>query len=317
MSKSKNDRRQFLRNTSFAALALGTSSIATAKTKVSKPTSEDDLIMCEKTTLDYYGEGPFYTDNPPIIQNNQLADINEPGERMIISGRVYNLDCSEYIPNATIDVWHANHNGDYDNQDYNLRGQTLSNEQGFYMFETIKPGKYLNGNMFRPAHIHYKITAPNYPTLTTQLYFEGDPDLTTDAASSITSGMYDAQHRIIPLLENNNGILEGTWDIVINGEGITTGTSDIHLDKGIIYRVSPNPFSNIVQIRYGVYRKSKVSLFVFDIEGRKVATLEEKTLPADQYTAIWKPNSDLPKGHYFIALKINDLQVHYLKAIHQ
>ncbi len=316
MKKNKDNRRQFLKNSSLAVLALSTP-IISLKANEPKQALDEDLAMCDKTTLDFYGEGPFYTNNPPTIQNNQLAVANEPGDRMIISGRVFNLDCSEYIPEAIIDVWHADHSGAYDNTGFNLRGKTTSNDQGFYMFETIKPGKYLNGNMFRPAHIHYKITAPNYPTLTTQLYFEGDPDLATDAASSITSGNFDAQHRIIPLAENNDGVLEGTWDIIINGDGISTGVSDIHLDKGIIYRVSPNPFSDTVNIRYGVYRKAKVSLLVFDMQGREVATLEERTLNADQYDAVWEPDANLPNGPYFVALKINDLQVHYLKINRQ
>lgn len=316
MSESKNNRRQFLRNSSLAAFALSTS-IASAEANQTKLTSEEDLVLCDKTTLDLYGEGPFYTDNPPNIEDNILAEENEPGVRMIITGRVFNLDCSQYIPNTIIDVWHADNAGDYDNQGYKLRGKTLSNEQGFYMFETIKPGKYLNGSMFRPAHIHYKITAPNFPELVTQLYFEGDPELTTDAASSVTSGQFDAQHRIIPLVENEEGILEGTWDIVINGEGVATGVSDIHLDKGIIYKTSPNPFSDEVQIRYGVYKKAKVSLLVFDMKGQTVATLEENVLTAGQYDAVWHPNDTLPNGHYFVALKINDLQVYYLKIIRQ
>jgi len=316
MKKGNNPRRQFLKNSSLAVLALSSTELISAKSTTSKR-PPDDHEMCDKTTRDYYGQGPFYTENPPTIQNNQLAGSSEPGDRLIISGRVFNLDCSEYIPNAVIDVWQADHEGAYDNEGYNLRGQTVSNDQGFFMFETIKPGKYLNGSMFRPSHIHYKITAPNYPTLTTQLYFEGDSDLAADAAASITSGEYDAQHRIIPLLENSDGILEGTWDIVINGDGISTGVSDVHLDKGVIYRINPNPFSDAVNIRYGVFHRAKVSLLVFDMQGRKVATLEETTLSADQYDAVWKPDPSLPNGHYFIALKINDLQVHYLKIIRQ
>ncbi len=316
MKSWNKDRRQFLKNTSLAALALGTP-IIHAKASNAKSSSADDMIMCDKTTLDYYGEGPFYTENPPTIQEGMLAKSDEPGTRMIITGRVFNLDCSEYIPNTVIDVWHADHDGAYDNEGYNLRGQTVSNNQGFYMFETIKPGKYLNGNMFRPSHIHYKITAPGYPTLTTQLYFEGDTDIPNDAAASITSGQYNALPRIISLTENNEGVLEGTWDIVINGDGITTGVSDIHLDKGIIYRVGPNPFTEEINIRYGVYHKAKVSLLVFNMQGRTVATLEEKTLAADQYDATWRPEPGLAKGHYFIVLKINDLQVHYLKVLRQ
>lgn len=312
--KSKKNRRQFLKNTTLASLALGLST--NSAQACNTPKRELDSLMCDKTTLDYFGEGPFYTDNPPEIQNGQLAVADEPGDRMIITGRVFNLDCSEYIPNTLIDVWHANDAGQYDNNGFNLRGQTYSNSQGFYMFETIKPGKYQNGSSFRPAHIHFKITPPGFDELTTQLYFEGDADLESDAASSITSGQYDASHRIIPLEENSEGKLEGTWDIIINGDGITSAQS-IHLDKGIIYRAGPNPFSNRISIMYGVFRRSKVSLEVFDLQGRLVANLEERNLSPEKYEAVWEPDAGLANGHYFIALKINDLQVHYLKVIRQ
>jgi hypothetical protein len=246
-----------------------------------------------------------------------LADSNEVGTRLILSGQVYNLACSEVIPNTEIDIWHANDAGAYDNTGYNLRGKATSNSQGFYVFETIKPGLYLNGATYRPSHFHFKITPPNFPTLITQLYFAGDPYNSTDAAASITSGAYDATNRIIPLTTNSNGDLEGTWDIVINGNGISLGNSNIHLDKGMIYSASPNPFNDKVEIKYGVFQKAKVSVFVYDIQGKVVAQLDKKLLSPQKYEVVWEPDNNLPNGHYFIALKINDLQVHYLKVIRQ
>ena len=313
-NRNQKNRRQFLRNTSLSALSLAIiPQLGKAKPR---PAGSEEAIMCDKTTLDYYGEGPFYTENPPTIQDSQLAINDEPGQRMIISGRVYNLDCSEFIPDTIIDVWHANDAGQYDNQGFNLRGKTVTNSQGFYVFETIKPGKYLNGSAYRPAHIHFKITPPGFDTLITQLYFVGDEDLSSDAASSITSGQYDATHRIIDLEENTDGKLEGTWDIVVNGQGIT-GLNDLHIEKGMIYKATPNPFQERITINYGVFRKAKVSLLVYDLQGRMVATLEEQVLAPAKYEAEWQPDAALPKGHYFIALKVNDLQVHYLKIQRQ
>lgn len=310
---SKN-RREFLKNTAIAAVGLGTikNHLLSDESKDLNSNSES-LIMCDKTTLDYYGEGPFYTDNPPTIQDNKLATDNEAGERLIISGRVFNLACDEFIPNTIVDVWHANDAGAYDNAGFNLRGLTKTNDQGFYLFETIKPGKYLNGNSFRPSHIHYKITPPNQGQLTTQLYFEGDTSIANDAAASITSGEFDATHRIIPLTENANGVMEGVFDIVINGSGIAVGVQDLHIDKGMIYEVSPNPMHGTLKIHYGVFKKSKVSLVVFDMLGREVAVLEDSEKTADKYFAYWEPGAYVTAGHYFVALKINDLQVHYLK----
>ncbi len=311
--KSNKNRRQFLKNISLTSLTMGVLPVISCG-RTSPGKKEIKINNCEKTTLDLYGEGPFYTDNPPVLQGNQLAEANEAGTRMIISGRVFNLDCSQYLPNTLIDIWHANDAGQYDNQGYNLRGQVYSNNQGFYMFETIQPGKYLNGSKYRPSHIHFKITPPGFQTLTTQLYFEGDTDIPEDAAASVNSGQYDATHRIIPLTENTEGKLEGTWDIMVNGEGVT-GTSDIHLDKGIIYSLNPNPFTESLMIKYGVFRKAKVSLVAYDLLGNLVAILEEKELLPEIYEAEWNPPSSLPNGHYFIALKINELQVYYLKTI--
>ena len=312
--KNKDSRRQFLRNTSLAALSLG---ILPSIAKATEPLKPNSPVLCNESTEDAYGQGPFYTANAPSIQNDMLANSNEVGTRLILSGQVFNLACSEVIPNTEIDIWHANDAGAYDDTGYNLRGKATTNPQGFYVFETIKPGLYLNGANYRPSHFHFKITPPNFPTLITQLYFAGDPHISTDAAASITSGTFDATNRIIPLTANANGDLEGTWDIVINGEGTPLGANNIHLDKGIIYSISPNPFNDIVEIKYGVFKEGKISVFVFDIHGRIVAQLDEKQLNPEKYEVIWEPDNILPNGHYFIALKINDLQVHYIKVIRQ
>jgi hypothetical protein len=220
------------------------------------------------------------------------------------------------IPNAEIDIWHANDAGQYDNDGYNLRGKVYSNAQGFYIFETILPGKYLNGSIFRPRHIHLKVKPPGFADLTTQLYFEGDTDIPGDAAASIDSGQFDASERIIPLTTNANDKLEGTWDVIVDGEGIN-GTQDLHLEHGMIYTLSPNPFKNELTINYGVFRRSQVRLEIFAVSGQRVALLEERELSPAKYDAVWSPDAHLPNGHYWVILKVNDLQVHYLKVLKQ
>ncbi|MGB1317370.1 MAG: T9SS type A sorting domain-containing protein [Flavobacteriales bacterium] len=312
MNSNKNKgRRSFLRKASLASFSVtALSNISLAKSPKPLPLDE-----CNPTTPDYYGQGPFYTQNPPNIVNNQLANVNEEGTRMVISGVVRTLDCSEVIPDTVVDVWHANSPGQYDNSGYNLRGKMLSNAQGFYQFETVYPGKYLNGSVYRPSHIHFKITPPGYPTITTQLYFEGDEDLDSDPASSLTSGTYNATDRIITLTDNGTGVLEGTWDIIVDGDGTTTGLNDLHLENGVLYSVSPNPISEKTKIKFGVFRDARVSLTVYDVTGKLIANLMDSKLSAEKYETDWQPESSIPDGSYFIAMRMNDMQVHYQKVI--
>lgn len=316
MEKEKESgRRGFLKKSGFTTLSIGILPFI-SNSLFANGALEEEVVACDPTTLDYYGEGPFYTANPPSMTNDKLAKTTEAGQRIIISGRVTNLDCTEAIPNTIIDVWHADDSGAYDNSSYNLRGQTKTNSQGYYVFETIKPGKYLNGSQYRPSHIHFKITPPNKSTITTQLYFKGDTSIPNDAAAKITSGNFDASNRIIPLTDNGSGVLEGTWDIIVDGDGVLIDpkTSVAHIDKGMIYDIGPNPFSDRLNIRFGVFQNAKVSIAIFNSSGNKVATLENRELVADKYEIEWNAGNELPTGFYFITLTINDLQVHYLKV---
>lgn len=87
-------------------------------------------------------------------------------------------------------MWHASAQGRYDNDDntqlpkpnvYLYRARIVTDENGFYEYETIHPGRYpLDETRLRPAHIHYKIAAPQHETLVTQLYFKGDPQIAGD-----------------------------------------------------------------------------------------------------------------------------------------
>ena len=58
-------------------------------------------------------------------------------------------------------------------------GRTITDDDGYYAFRTIRPGPYPwpNGaNDWRPAHIHFSVFGHGFAQrLITQMYFEGDP----------------------------------------------------------------------------------------------------------------------------------------------
>jgi len=117
-------------------------------------------------------EGPFFTANAPsrVVLINKQAK----GTRLFLSGRVVDTRCRP-IAGAVMEVWQANHKGDYDNRGFRFRATLNTTRKGEFQITTIIPGRYLNGRRYRPAHIHVKLHAKGYASLTTQLYFQGDP----------------------------------------------------------------------------------------------------------------------------------------------
>jgi protocatechuate 3,4-dioxygenase beta subunit len=58
---------------------------------------------------------------------------------------------------------------------------------------------------FRPAHVHFMISAPGYRTLVTHLFFEGDEYLESDA-------VFGVKHSLIVRPEMNNGTSTVLYD---------------------------------------------------------------------------------------------------------
>jgi catechol 1,2-dioxygenase len=178
---------------------------------------------CRLTESDIIG--PYYRFGAPF--QTKLAGPDEPGERLIISGKVFSSDCRTNLPNTLIEIWQANKAGLYDTEkpgnftehvDFHLRGMMLTDQQGNYEFESIMPGRYpvppnLPGlekyaGLTRPAHIHFRVSESLHVPLTTQLYFKGDPYITKDPWASHKSSMAIA-------LKQNGQFLRGTFDVVL------------------------------------------------------------------------------------------------------
>ncbi|HXE96931.1 MAG TPA: hypothetical protein VN642_11025 [Dongiaceae bacterium] len=202
-TENEVNRRQFL--TLAVAAALG---IVRPASGAGCPVTEDNP------------PGPFYLPGAPF--RSKLAPDSQPGERLAISGRVLAEPGCSPLAGAVVDVWHASAAGFYYGleasrplkpEEYLLRGRIRTGEDGRYSFDTILPGKYqVNENWIRPRHIHYIVNHPTRQSLTTQLYFEGDPNNLTDPM--VKSPL------IIPLkrLQRKGAAAayEGVFDIVLS-----------------------------------------------------------------------------------------------------
>jgi protocatechuate 3,4-dioxygenase beta subunit len=117
-------------------------------------------------------EGPFYKAGAP--HKAVLVNARDPGERLTIAGVVRSIDCKP-IAGAEMEIWHADARGAYDNDGFHFRGALATDARGRWELRSIVPGRYMNGDRYRPAHVHIKLHARGHRALTTQLYFDGDP----------------------------------------------------------------------------------------------------------------------------------------------
>ena len=161
---------------------------STNQTSTLQSMQQQQNSFCKLTESDMLG--PFYKEGAPFKQ--KLSEGVE-GERLIITGKVMDMRCQP-IQDAILDVWQANSTGEYDNEGFNLRGKVKTDTDGKYVIDTIVPKEYVAGDINRPSHIHLKVGAPNQPTLTTQLYFEGVPYLTDREDKSLIMKVTDEKN---------------------------------------------------------------------------------------------------------------------------
>ena len=151
--------------------------------------------------------GPFYRAGAEVMPAGSNISRDGRGEPLIVSGRVGDL-AREPIEGAVLDIWQTSPGGLYENQDpeqpeMNLRGRFLTDQGGRYCFRTVRPSSYpiphdgpagrllraLGRHPYRPAHIHFIISAEGYAPLTTQLFVSGDEYLDSDAVFGVKDAL--------------------------------------------------------------------------------------------------------------------------------
>src|ERR1700683_596100 len=161
--------------------------------------------------------GPFYRNGAPELPLGANIARDIEGEVIEIRGTVKARD-GKPVGNALLDVWTASPAGLYDLQlpgehGMNLRGRFRADADGRFHLKSVKPSSYpvpvdgpvgkmlgaLGQHPYRPAHIHFIISADGYRRLTTALYIEGDKYLYSDAVfgarESLTVGYESNRER--------------------------------------------------------------------------------------------------------------------------
>jgi hydroxyquinol 1,2-dioxygenase len=152
--------------------------------------------------------GPFHMVASPRRALGDTIDLVGTGPQCVLQGRVLSADGTP-LPGAELDVWQANDQGFYDVQQPDVqppgngRGLFTADQDGAYWFRTIVPTCYpiptdgpvgtlleaTERHPYRPAHVHFIVTAPGHRPLTTHIFVAGSPYIESDAVFAVKKSL--------------------------------------------------------------------------------------------------------------------------------
>ena len=178
--------------------------------------------------------GPFHVVNAPERKMGDTITLDGKGESCLFEGRVIDLHDNP-IEGARLDVWSDNPDGYYDVQQpgiqpkWNNRGIFTTGADGAYRFIGIKPVSYpipndgpvgkmldhLGRHPYRPAHLHYTITAPGFQKLVTHTFVGDDYYIESDAVFGVKKTLVAPFER----LDDSPTLWRSPFDFVMTPEG--------------------------------------------------------------------------------------------------
>lgn len=148
--------------------------------------------------------GPFYVEDSPDREDGSsiVAVPDTGGQALTVHGTVRDT-AGRPLGGARVDVWQVQPSGRYDIEDdpvaRNLRARLRTADDGGFRFRTVRPVDYTipddgpvgamlrasGRHPWRPAHIHFAVTAPGYAPLVTHLFDAASPYLDSDTVFAV------------------------------------------------------------------------------------------------------------------------------------
>jgi protocatechuate 3,4-dioxygenase beta subunit len=196
------------------------------------PTKE--LVMTDPETIELLSPVFGHSDVASLESDLTKQERGEPiGERITVTGRV--LDGKGLpVKGQLVEIWQANAAGRYMHKRdrhpapldpfFSGMGRTITDQEGRYSFQTIKPGPYPwknHHNAWRPAHIHFSVFGTEFTQrVITQMYFPGDPLFALDPIYQSIRDQ-NARDRLVATYDHSvtqhEWAMGYSWDIVLTG----------------------------------------------------------------------------------------------------
>ena len=175
------------------------------------------------------GQMPCGSCRPPaaIATRATFAPESEPGERLVMSGTVFDTDGVTPAPGITIFAYHTDAKGHYNSPDDalnpRLHGWVRADKDGRYEFRTIRPAPY--PQVTTPAHIHVHVYGPGRPEwFIPEYFFEGDPLIPArDRDQPARLGRFSP---VVRLTRDADGIWQGQRDIRLDPPRANAAATD-------------------------------------------------------------------------------------------
>jgi hydroxyquinol 1,2-dioxygenase len=150
--------------------------------------------------------GPCFVDGAPEVALGGDIAAGHSGQPCWVEGTVTGID-GRPVPGARVDVWEADDQGHYDVQypDARLSGRAhlFADDHGRYYFWGVTPTPYpipddgpvgdlltaAARGPWRPAHLHFMVTAPGYRRLVTHIFASGDEYIDRDAVFGVKDSL--------------------------------------------------------------------------------------------------------------------------------
>jgi hydroxyquinol 1,2-dioxygenase len=192
--------------------------------------------------------GPFYVEDPPEFPLGFDISVAQRGEKLFVEGEVTSAS-GEPLKDAVIDVWQSDMDGYYDVQrpsmtEANLRGRFRSDAKGGFHFWSILPSAYsipadgpvgqmlavTKRHPWRPAHLHFMISADGHEKLVTHVFVQNDPYLDSDAVFGVKNSLIGNYTVEQPGVAPDGEKMTGPWRKLVYHFSLLSHQSDSKAD---------------------------------------------------------------------------------------